>query len=226
MARAGMSALILGLRALTNAGTADYSVNSTTYWSDDQLQAELDKTQRYYRFVPLLEQPLIVNGVYQWFDYLIPPEVGQYVEENQTGSGWVVRDMAGGTVNPAAYSVNVNSRRITFTANTGGSAYALDVCAYDVYTAAAMIWRQKASFEATNPDWSSDNHNVRSAQKYEHCLAMAKYYETLAAPNPTRVAQATTFVRTDENDSPWSPADPGMDVHGHINTSSYPFTGG
>jgi hypothetical protein len=214
-----MATIIGELRAMCNAGTADYTVAGSAYFSDDSLQQELDKTQRYYRYVHLNEMPKIINAVYQWFDYEIPPELGQYIEEDQAGSGWCVRDMAGGSVAASGYTVNYQARRITFTANQGGSAYYIDAQVYEINAAAAAIWRKKYSFElATGYDWSSDNHSVKRSQKADNCLKMAEFFESKARPNLTGIAQSTTFVRSDENNAPWNPGgdDDNMIVHGHI----------
>jgi hypothetical protein len=215
-ARSGMATIIAELRAMCNAGTADYTVAGSAYFSDDILQQELDKTQRYYRYVPLESLPVVVNSTYQYFDFGIPAELGQYIEE-KTSTNWCVRDSAGGSISSALYSVNYQARRITFAADTRGTAYYLDTCAYEINAAAAGIWYKKYSFESnTGFDWSSDNHSVKRSQKADSFLKLAQHYEKLAKPNNTGISQSTVFVRTDENDSPWQPGDEHTTTHGHI----------
>ena len=40
--RTGMTNLVARVRALTGAGTAEYTAGSVTYWTDDHLQTILD----------------------------------------------------------------------------------------------------------------------------------------------------------------------------------------
>jgi len=44
-ARTGMNDLITELRGMTNAGSADTTIAGTAYWSDNQLQAILDRNR-------------------------------------------------------------------------------------------------------------------------------------------------------------------------------------
>jgi hypothetical protein len=41
-----MTELIATLRGLTNAGTADYTIGTVNFWSDDELQRVLDRHRR------------------------------------------------------------------------------------------------------------------------------------------------------------------------------------
>ena len=109
-----------------------------------------------------------------------------------TSSGWCVRDSAGGSVSAANYSVNYQAKKVTFSADTQGSALYLDARSYNVNAAAADIWRQKASIAAVNVDWKSDNHQVSASQEAANCLRMADYYDQQAGSRYGR------FVRADE----------------------------
>jgi len=191
-ARAGMATLISNLRQKTNAGSADATINGVTYWTDDQLQAQLDRQQQTWHYVRLNADPVLTNSLYEWYDYLVPPEVMGELEENAADSGWCVRDSAGGSVSASNYSVNYPARRITFSANTHGSILYLDARSYNVNAAAAEMWRMKASIASTKVDWQSDNHRVSSSQESANYLRMADYYESLSGSRTGR------FVRTDE----------------------------
>lgn len=192
MARAGMTTLISSLRQKTNAGTADYTLGAITFWSDAQLQAELDKQQQTWRYVRLNSSPVLVSGTYEYYDYLVPLELTGELEENAADSGWCVRDSAGGSISSSGYSVNYQAKKVTFTANQQGSVYYLDARSYNVNAAAAEVWRMKASIAATNVDWKSDNHQVSSSQEYEHCIRMAEFYDAEAGSRYGR------FMRADE----------------------------
>lgn len=193
-ARAGMADILLQLRAATNAGSADTTVNGVAYWTDDQLQAELDRYQTYWRTQQLEALPVTsTGGTLQYFDFLIPEKLGKHIEQNQTGSGWVIRDSMWNSVGTAQYSVNYDARRITFGSDTRGTAYYLDARSYDLNQTAASVWKRKASMAYQDVDWSSDNHTIKASQEYQHCLDMAAYFESQAG------VQVGYFIREDEN---------------------------
>src|SRR5262249_40276 len=124
-ARAGMATLIGELRAACNAGTADYSLSGVPYWSDDQLQIELDRTQRVYQFLELEPMPDYVDGQTKFFQYGIPAMLGTFFEEDASNSGWCVKTSSGGSVASSDYAVNYQAGRITFSADQRGSIYFL-----------------------------------------------------------------------------------------------------
>ena len=166
-ARAGMSDLNAHVRQLANAGTADATLGDTTYWTDDQLQSNLDRYQTQYRQMALVPQPAYANGNTLYLDYTFPEQ--EWIERSGEDSGWVMRD-ADGTAIASGYAINYDARRITFDADTLGSAYYLDYRAYDLYAAVADVWERKAAFVSANVDWSSDNHRVSASQE-------PKFYE-------------------------------------------------
>jgi hypothetical protein len=191
-ARAGMATLIALVRAAANAGTADYSIAGTTYWSDDQIQAELDRTQRLYQFVEMDFAPLYVDGVWEYKDYLLPDALGTYLEQGHSAdSGWVIRDSHGGSVDSTTYTVDYEAGRISFAADRRGSVMFVDARAYNMNRAAAYLWRKKAS-HTKNVDWKSDNTEVKKSGEYTQALEMARYYDSLAGP------VVSQFYRTDE----------------------------
>jgi len=197
-ARPGMANLIAELRENCNAGTADYTVGATTYWTDDQIQTEFDRTQNRVRGALLDVRPQITAGSVQFFDYIIPVEVGQFIEENGDATdGWIVNTGNWQAVDASTYSVNYQARIITFNANTHGSAFFLDCRSYDMFGVAATIWRRKAAAAAGQVDWKSDNHMVNASQEYDHCMAMAERFDRRAG------IQTGTFVRNDEAPQQW-----------------------
>lgn len=189
-----MTDLIQQLRAATNAGVDDATVAGETYWSDDHLQSELDRYQTYHRTVTLRPLPITsTGGTLQYYDYLIPENVGKYVEQNASASGWAIRDSVGNSIGTALYDVNYDARRITFNVNTAGTSYYLDVRAYAFNRAAANVWRRKASMVANEVTWQSDNHRIEAGAEYKNCMEMAAYYESQGG------VQVGWLTRTDEN---------------------------
>jgi len=192
--RVGMTTLIEELRSMANVGTADYSVAGFGYWTDDQLQRELDKTQQAWRTQMLNALPTQVSGSVIYQDYRFPDWLGPWIEDPTGGTAvWRVMDGTGNTIGSANYSVNVQARRIIFNSNQLGSVTYLDCYEYDLNKAAASIWRWKAANVAGRVDWASDNHNIKASQARQAALEMARYYSGLAG------VQTSYLVRTDEN---------------------------
>ena len=69
--RTGMSDVVAELRTLCEAGTADYSLGSVSYWTDDQLQNVLDKHALELDFEPMKLFPERTAGKYLYKDYYI-----------------------------------------------------------------------------------------------------------------------------------------------------------
>lgn len=191
MARAGMATLIAEVRRLANAGTADYTIDGTTYWSDDQIEAALDRQQQVYKRVRLIEAPDYIDGEYVYTEYFIPPKVGKRVE---TGDNFVVRDTEGDAA--PSYTLDANALKVTFAVDTGGTvAYFADLRTYDVYAATADVYESKAGHSAESSfDWSSDNHSVKASQKYSNYLKMAERFRQMSRGSVRTVRR----VRRDE----------------------------
>lgn len=192
MARAGMANLITELRRLTNAGSADAVVAGGTYWSDNQLQGELDRTRQTHYFAEMLPVAQYTGGSYTYLDYAFPREISRPVEEAGSASRFAVLNSSGSAIGTGDYTVNYDARMVTFTANQEGYMRYLDADAFDVNKAAAAVWRVKASFAANRVGWSSDNHSVQAQQEYEHCLKMAERFESEGG------LTVGEFFRTDE----------------------------
>lgn len=172
-ARAGMANLILELRRLVNEPTAD------TY-SDEKLQAALDRYRRTVKRACLVPLSDYSAGSFTYTEYPIPSSVGNWLEENQTGSGWALRD-SNGTTAPS-YTVNYYARMITFAADTTGTEYYLDCRAYEMYHAAADLWEEKAAAVAASVDWKSDNHEIKGSQEHTNYLRKAQQFREMAGP--------------------------------------------
>ena len=171
-ARAGMAAIITRLRGMTSAGTADYSIAGTTYWTDDQLQERLDRQRREVRQLTLEAIPEY-GATYRYVDY---PTGLKNIEEDAAASGWRLYETTGGTVSASAYSVNYEAGMITFGNDTQNATYYLDARTYDINAAAAEIWETKAAHYAERVDWRADDHDVKASQYIAHCQKMAAQY--------------------------------------------------
>lgn len=177
-AREGMTQLIQELRLQTHSGTADFTAGTVDYFTDDHLQAVLDRHRTLLRHVPLEATPQYTASGYVYQDCVFPYEIGQHVEREGAASDWALRDVGG--ADAPSHSVNYDARTITFDASTGGATYYLDVHVYDLNMAAAAVWEQKAGLVALNVDWSSDNLREQARQEQENYLRMAGEYRQKA----------------------------------------------
>ena len=205
-ARLGMTpALIPQLRGLCDAGTADYTQTGGTavYWDDDQLQQVLDRhVTRVYREQMTVYPTIVAGGVPLWLEYRTA-----HRNWEQIASGTAIfniEDGAGITPGTALWSADYAQGVVTFNASTGGSLYFLTGFSYDLYAAAADVWRAKAGQASKLFDVSTDNHRLSRSQIMDHCLKMADYYAML------QQAPVTTLYRSDNYvDIPPGQMDPG-----------------
>lgn len=176
-ARAGLETLIDVLRTMTDTWIDDYTGGTTVYWDADQLQRVLDRHRRDFRLVELEPIVKMVNGTAQYFEYQAP--YGNL--EGGTANFWI--ETGDGTdIGTANYTVDYLTGRVTFTANTEGTAYYMTGRSYDLNAAAADVWRIKAGQAAKVYNISGDGHSLQRGQLIEHYLKMAQYYEALREP--------------------------------------------
>ena len=187
MARSGMSSLITELRGLTEAGATDYTVTSSTYWSDDHLQDILDLHRHDIIFEQLSMYPVqIAGGSISYQDY----RSGFGFLEATTGGTSILylQDSTGATIGTANYTPDYRRGQFQFSANQSGSVYYLTGRSYDLNAAAADVWRRKAAHVApTSFDFSTDNHSISRSQVYKHSLEMADYFEGKSSNSVTTV---------------------------------------
>jgi hypothetical protein len=175
-----MADLLLTLRGLTAAGSAEYTVNAVSYWTDQQLQDVMDRHVYPIRHEELL--PLETYGTGGTVTYLDYQSPRRFLETTSGGtSRFVIQDEGGTTVGTASYSVDYPKGLVTFTADTTGLSRFLTGFSYDVNAAAADVWGQKAAHYVTAYDFSTDNHNLRRSQIIQNCLTMSKEYASGAA---------------------------------------------
>jgi hypothetical protein len=177
-ARTGMATLITELRSMAEAGTADYSISSSTFWSDDHLQDVLDLHRTEIVFQPLTPYPTQgAGGTLLYNDYR--SHYGMYEATTGGTAVFYVQDSTGANVGTALYTPDYRRGQVSFAANTAGTTYYLTGRSYDLDAAAADVWRRKASHYApTSFDFSTDNHSVSRSQVYAHCLEMSNFYES------------------------------------------------
>lgn len=177
-ARTSMSDLISTLRGLTGAGTADYSITGgTTYWSDEQLQAVLDRHVSQIKQERLEASPTIESGgAVSYYDYQSRHNFFEAQLAGTPVTRFLVLDETYATLGTAAYTVNYERGSLTFGTSTGGASRYVSGYSYDLNGAASDVWSQKASHYALAYDVSTDNHSLTRSQLIKNCLQMAKEY--------------------------------------------------
>jgi hypothetical protein len=193
MARLGMATLIRRLRQMTEAGTADYSLAGQTYWSDDDLQAELDEHRTRHIDVALAARPDYVSGEEIYTRYEIPWSGGASAMEGTAGGSdaFKVADSTGATIAAANYSFSERDLAVTFTADQEGSARYWSGYSYDIRAAAREIWLRKAGHYHSAINFSADGHRFDREALYGHCMQMAQVF------GHRRGMQSGRLARTD-----------------------------
>lgn len=180
MARVGMTALIEELRSLTEAGTSEYTLGTTVYWSDNALQDIMDLHRLDVRFSQLQAQPDHVSGgSLVYYDY--KSEYG-YLEATTGGTSIAyLQDSTGATLGTALWSADYRRGLFTFVNTTNGTVVYLTGRSYDINAAAADVWRRKAAHYAPSSfNFSTDNHSISRAQVYDHAMEMVSFFENIS----------------------------------------------
>lgn len=189
-ARSGMTTLIRRLRGMTSAGTADATIGTVVWWSDDHLQEVLDLYRQ-----ELVDTPLTPRGEYdtwgtlRYYDYTT-----RYGDLEEAASGsvyWTVNTAEGTAWGTASYTVDYAVGLIRFSADTAGSAYYLRARSYNLNRAAADVWRQKAANAAAFYSFSTDSQSFSRSQWFDHCMTMADRFERRSG------VKSSEMIRTD-----------------------------
>ncbi len=201
MVRAGMANLIMRLRELTNAGTADFTIGITNYFSEAQLQDLLDRHVTMVHNLPLIWRPDLIGG--GKIEYRTCYTRYRDLEEASSGSArWAVRDDNGNLVPTSDYTPDYLIGHITFNIDQGGMQYYLTACSYDLYASAADVWLRRQAFLSNWYDISSDDQRFARQQAWEHAVTMEKQMRAQAGQNVARgELHASVWLRTDVNKS-------------------------
>lgn len=169
--RAGMYTLVETLRGMSDAGTADWTNGTITYWDDTQMQNVLDRHR--FEFVREQASPVITydgSGASVYKIYWLP------YQNIESGDVFEVETSDGASVT-TGFAVDYQAGKITFTADTVGTSYYVSGRYYDMNAAASDIWRIKASNASKQFDFSTDNHSIKRGAYVKNCLEMAEYYK-------------------------------------------------
>jgi hypothetical protein len=204
--RAGLSDLRDALRVITDVTESDWSIGQQNFWDDLQLDKVLDRhyVEADHELLTSEQHYDTTPGSVSTHDYY--SQLGNFETVASGTSYFIVQDATGLVHGTSEWDADYALGQISFTANTLGSAMYLTAYAYDLNASAADIWQRKASHYATAFDFSTDNHNLRRSQIYDHCLKMADYYGALAGDTNSGAGgmSSISMTRSDcttENDS-------------------------
>ena len=179
MARSTLAELRNVLRGMTQAGTADYTLGTATYWDDGQVDIILDSHREDYINESLITYPVVGSGGSSLY-YEYRANVGNFEQTSGGTSIFYIQDGTGATVGTANYTADYLRGVFTFSADQAGSAYYYNGRSYDLNAAAADIWRKKAGYFFNAFSFSTDNHKIDRQQIYQHCIEMAESYEAMS----------------------------------------------
>ena len=171
MIRPGMTDIIATLRNMSQAGTADFTIGATSYWSDDQLQSILDTRRTDFTMTATRMESEYSGGTLIYKRYYLP------YANIESGTALKLQNSAGVEFGTATYSVDYNAGLVTFASDTGGSAVYATGRSFDLNRSAADVWRRKAAYYGTKPDFSTDNHSVKFSALRDSCIKMAEQFE-------------------------------------------------
>lgn len=177
MARSTLAELRNVLRGMTQAGTADYTLGTASYWDDGQMDTVLDRHREDVIFEQLSPYPVTgAGGSSLYYEYR-----AERVNFEQTSGGtsiFYIQDGTGASVGTANYTPDYLRGLVNFSTDQGGSTYYLTGRTYDLNAAAADIWRKKAGYYYNAFSFSTDNHKIDREAVYKHCIEMAESFES------------------------------------------------
>jgi len=191
MARTGMTTLIDTVRGMTDAGTADYTAGTVTYWADDEVQRVMDRHRTEVIRSEMQPVQTYNNGTVEYKTYY--GEYGNLEETTGGTSVFYLQNAAGTTLGTALYTMDYAAGIASFADDTTGSSVMMYGWTYDLDAAAADMWRMKAANAAALYDFSTDNHSMKRSQYMKHCREMAEYYASQGG------AQVVQMYREDMN---------------------------
>jgi len=194
-----MADIISQVRQLAAAGTADYTVAGSTYWTDDQVQTILDRVrvEVWDEGVPYVPQ-INSGGTTVYTEYRLSHT---WWEQTTGGTSiFYLRDSTGARIGTANYTVDYAYGRVTFGADQHGSARYVTGRSYDVYEAAARIWEAKAGHVADRFDFTADGASFKASQLTAQYMAMARQMRSQSNSGGVSTAR---LVRDDVNNADW-----------------------
>jgi hypothetical protein len=197
-----MTNLVNRLRALSNAGTANYTAGTITYWTDDHLQDVLGRHETWVVEDMLTWIPQNIGGT---ANYLTAQGRYKDLEEAESGTArWQIRSSVGVAEGTANYTADYVQGRVTWSTDQGGTAYMLTGYSYDLYAAAVDVLEQTLAYSHLWYDFSADNQSFDRSQIKDNINDLiARYRPQIGNNKPGKSGDlaVTQAVRVDINTS-------------------------
>ncbi len=194
MSRTGMAVMIDTVRGFCNAGTNDATVGTVVFWADDEVQRVLDRHRTY-----IVREELTPFEAYAGASTLTYLEYRSAFGNLESGTSvFKIEDATGAAIGTASYSCNYPEGIVTFTADQAGSARFMTTYTYDLYAAAADIWRVKLAHVSDGVDFSTDNMRVNRKQKFENAMNMVSFYERMAGSKVITLTRDDSTILGDD----------------------------
>jgi len=175
MARTGTDTLIATLRGFCNLGTDDYTLGTSTFWSDDNIQTTLDRHRTTVVREELTEiTNLTSGGTVEYKEFR--SGYGNFEETTGGTTIFWIENSEGGDLGTSLYSVDYALGIVTFDADQAGSSRYLNGRSYDLNMAASDIWRMKMGAYAEAVNFKTDNMSVDRGKLIDHCTQMSNFY--------------------------------------------------
>lgn len=179
--RTGMDSLIDRARKMANAGTSQYTIGDTTYWTDQHVQDILDRHSTFITDYLLAWTSQYIDGT---TSYLTALSGYKNLEANTSGTArFAIRNSLGTLEGTANYTPDYDTGRITWTSNTGGTLFYLTGYSFDVYGAAVELLEDKLAYVDLWYDFRADNQTFSRSQVVKSIEALIKRYQRLSGQN-------------------------------------------
>lgn len=164
MARETTAYLIAEVRRLTGAGTAEYAVDSTSYFTDNQIEQVLDSRRIRLARVPINYEYELSGGT----TIYTKGYVGyKWLEGTTSGgtAGFIISNSQGSVIAGTLYTLSPEDGYVEFTADQHGSLRYVTGWIHNPYKAAVDILTSWIIELGKQVDWASDNMRVNRGQK-------------------------------------------------------------
>jgi hypothetical protein len=181
--RTSVDYIIAEVRRLTGAGTAEFTVDSTSYFTDEQIEQVLDSRRlRLARHEIVFEPELSEGGGTSIYKNA---RIGYaWVEDASSTTAFKMTDSQGSIQATAGYTLSAEDGFITFTADQGGSSRFVTSWVHNPYKAAVDILTSWNSELARQPDFATDNMRVWRSQKQKAIAEQIKTLKDMAGMVP------------------------------------------
>lgn len=164
--RATMTNPVNRLRLWTSAASNDV-FNGVTYWTDDQLLAELDRVAKRQRVLLSCNDPIdrqIFLPAYNIYRYMLEEDFKIYKVSDDTEI-------------TTAYTYNSELSEITFVSSIpeGTEIYVMGLV-LDLYMSARNVWFLKASHREEFVTFRTGTVRSELERVYDHCIERGNYF--------------------------------------------------